>query len=78
MDKMNEMLAKAYAKAVTTIWAIRDEEHGAVDIVAIVVMIGIAVVLAIAFKGAITKVLDTLMKNISSEAGKATSSVALG
>lgn len=75
MDKMNEMLAKAYAKAVTTIWAIRDEEHGAVDIVAIVVMIGIAVVLAIAFKKSIEGILKTLLGNISSEAGKATDPV---
>lgn len=75
MDKMNEMLAKAYAKAVTTIWAIRDEERGAVDIVAIVVMIGIAVVLAIAFKGAIEGILKTLLGNISKEAGKATDPV---
>ena len=75
MDKMNEMLAKAYAKAVTTIWAIRDEEHGAVDIVAIVVMIGIAVVLAIAFKKSIEGILKTLLGNISKEAGKATDPV---
>lgn len=44
------------------------EEDGAVDIVAIVVLIGIAVVLAILFKDAIGKVLTKMIKGISENA----------
>ena len=48
------------------------EEKGAVDIVAIVVMIGIAVVLAVVFKDAISELLDTLFATIT---GNATAAV---
>lgn len=44
------------------------EEKGAVDIVAIVVMIGIAVLLAIVFKDAITGLLNTLFDTITGNA----------
>lgn len=47
------------------------EEKGAVDIVAIVVMIGIAVVLAVVFKGAISELLDTLFATITGNATEA-------
>lgn len=48
------------------------EERGAVDIVAIVVMIGIAVLLAVFFKEQIGKLLKTLFGNITSQATSAT------
>ena len=52
--------------------AFMQEEKGAVDIVAIVVMIGIAVLLAIVFKDAITELLNNLFSKI---AGNATGAV---
>lgn len=47
------------------------EEKGAVDIVAIVVMIGIAVVLALVFRNAIKDLLDSLLQTISGNAKQA-------
>lgn len=47
------------------------EEKGAVDIVAIVVMIGIAVLMAVLFKEQIGKLLTTLFQNISKNATSA-------
>lgn len=44
------------------------EEKGAVDIVAIVVMIGIAVLMAVLFKDKIGSLLNTLFGNITSNA----------
>lgn len=48
------------------------EEKGAVDIVAIVVLIGIAVLLAIIFKDSITKLLKNMLSTIE---GNATSAI---
>lgn len=44
------------------------EEKGAVDIVAIVVMIGIAVLLAVFFRGQIEQLLETLFGQITGTA----------
>lgn len=49
------------------------EEKGAVDIVAIVVMIGIAVLLAVLFRTQITQLLNTLFETISGNAEQAVS-----
>ena len=49
------------------------EERGAVDIVAIVVLIGIAVVLAATFRREIEGLLNTLFSGISDKAKEATS-----
>lgn len=62
----------AYAKC--KIDAFLKEEKGAVDIVAIVVMIGIAVLLAVLFKDAITELLETLFGTITGNATTAVSS----
>lgn len=48
------------------------EEKGAVDIVAIVVMIGIAVLMAVLFKDKIGSLLNTLFGNITTNATAAT------
>ncbi|MBR3761300.1 MAG: flagellin-like protein [Lachnospiraceae bacterium] len=48
------------------------DEEGAVDIVAIVVLIGIAVILAGIFKGGIGNLINTLLNTIT---GKATEAV---
>lgn len=47
------------------------DETGAVDIVAVVVLIGIAVVLAVLFRTQIEGVLNTLFGSISENANKA-------
>lgn len=47
------------------------DETGAVDIVAVVVLIGIAVVLAVLFRTQIESVLTTLFGSISDNANKA-------
>lgn len=44
------------------------EERGEVNIVATVVLIGIAVILALVFKDAIKKLLDTLLASITKNA----------
>lgn len=72
---LNDIVLTTYFKALFAFRNFKDEERGAVDIVAIVVMIGIAVVLAIAFKGAITKVLNKLMGDIGNAANNATQAV---
>lgn len=45
------------------------QERGAVDIVAIVILIAIAVVLAVFFKAQIASLLKTMMKTIQEKAG---------
>ncbi|CDC13016.1 putative uncharacterized protein [Clostridium sp. CAG:413] len=45
------------------------QERGAVDIVAIVILIAIAVVLAVFFKEQIASLLKTMMKTIQEKAG---------
>lgn len=50
------------------------KEDGEVNIVAIVILIGIAVLLAVIFKGHISNLLNTLFKTIESNATNAISS----
>lgn len=47
------------------------QERGAVDIVAIVILIAVAVVLALVFKDGITEVVKNMIENISNKANKA-------
>lgn len=47
------------------------QERGAVDIVAIVILIAVAVVLALVFKEGITKVVKNMIENISNKANEA-------
>ncbi len=49
-----------------------EEEKGAVDLVTIIVLIAIAIVLAVAFKSAITKVLINLFKSIEGNVSSVT------
>ncbi|WP_296035727.1 Flp1 family type IVb pilin [uncultured Gemmiger sp.] len=48
-----------------------EEERGAVDIVAIVVLIGIAVLLAVLFKDQVTGLLNSLFETINKNATNA-------
>ncbi len=52
-----------------------EEERGAVDIVAIVVLIGIAVMLALFFRDQIKEILDHLFQNIDDATSGATSKI---
>lgn len=47
------------------------QERGAVDIVAIVILIAVAVVLALLFKDGITDVVKNMIENISNKANEA-------
>ena len=47
------------------------QERGAVDIVAIVILIAVAVVLALVFKDGITKVVKNMIENISNKGNEA-------
>lgn len=49
---------------------VKDEE-GAVDVVAIVLLIGVAVVLVVLFRDSIETLLETLLKSITTNAKKA-------
>lgn len=53
----------------------KNEERGDVNIVSIVVLIGIAVVLAVVFKDAIGNLIKTLLNGIADNAKNATSSI---
>lgn len=66
-QKWNAMLVNLYTK---TLHAIEDE-RGEVNIVTIVVLIGIAVLLALIFKGKITELLDSLFGEINNQATSA-------
>ncbi len=51
------------------------DETGDVNVVAIVVLIGVAVALALFFKDQIAGILETLFDNIDTEAGKSTTEI---
>lgn len=68
-------MTELYAKLVTFFYLLggklsgyAKEEKGAVDIVAIVVIIGVAVLLAIVFKDALGELIDSLFESISGNA----------
>ena len=48
-----------------------EEEKGAVDLITIVVLIGIAIVLAVVFRDKMKEILNTLLGNIQSSATSA-------
>ncbi|MCD7801601.1 MAG: flagellin-like protein [Clostridiales bacterium] len=67
------MLSTVYAWAMCKWNEFKTEESGAVDIVAIVVMIGIAVILAVLFRTQIESLLSSLFTTIESNATSAVS-----
>lgn len=79
---MNEKLTAMYVKAsiltkrakekvVETVKDVFTDETGDVNVVAIVVLIGVAVLLAIVFKERIAKILKSLFEKIDTNAGDA-------
>jgi Flp pilus assembly pilin Flp len=64
----NQFCIKAYFGVKNFI----QEEKGAVDLITIVVLIGIVVILAVAFKKAITNLLTTAFSNITQNTREAT------
>ncbi len=68
---MKEMCCYFYSRVMCGMKRLLREERGAVDIVAIVVMIGIAVALAVVFRTQISGLLNNLFGTISSNATQA-------
>lgn len=66
-QKWNAMLINLYTKTLHAI----EEERGEVNIVTIVVLIGIAVLLALIFKDNIKALLDSLFAEINNQATNA-------
>ena len=71
MSLFTKLCIMLYTNVTLGVKAFKEEERGAVDIVAIVVMIGIAVILAVAFKDAISDLLESLFKTIKTKATNA-------
>lgn len=68
---MGKLCMMAYIKMMQAKQKFLEEERGAVDIVAIVVLIGIAVLLAMTFKTQISSLLTTLFGTIKKNATNA-------
>lgn len=68
---MGKLCMMAYIKMMQARQKFLEEERGAVDIVAIVVLIGIAVLLAVLFKQQVGKLINDLFKNIGDSASDA-------
>ncbi len=66
-----ELLDRLYFAICLSINGFLYEEDGAVDIVAVVVLIGIAVVLAVLFRERIEGLIETLLGTIEGSATKA-------
>lgn len=67
---MANLAMQVYVKALLAKQKFLEEERGAVDIVAIVVLIGIAVALALFFREQITEILGGLFDTISDNTDK--------
>lgn len=65
---MMQLFPAVYAYVLCKWNTFKSEERGAVDIVAIVVMIGIAVLLAVLFQDRITALLNSLFSSIQTNA----------
>ena len=72
---MNGLFMQMYVKMLQAKQDFLEEERGAVDIVAIVVLIGSAVALALFFKDQIAGILTTLFGQIEQSAGQATAPI---
>lgn len=73
---MGKLCMMAYIKMMQAKQKFLKEERGAVDIVAIVVLIGIAVLLAVVFKNQVANLINKLFENIMRNAKNVTSDAA--
>lgn len=73
---MGKLCMMAYIKMMQAKQKFLEEERGAVDIVAIVVLIGIAVLLAVVFKNQVANLINKLFENIMRNAKNVTSDAA--
>lgn len=72
---MSGLFMQLYIKMMQAKQNFLEEERGAVDIVAIVVLIGIAVALALFFKDQISGILTNLFGQIETTANQATAPI---
>ena len=72
---MTALMDRMILSVMIALHALREEEKGAVDLVTIVVLIGIAMMLAFFFRSQIKEVLDTMFSGIKGEAGNITQPV---
>ena len=72
---MKDKMISAYVKVQTALFfatkSFKEKDRGAVNVVEIVVIIGIAVLLAVVFRGQIEKLLKSLFDSINGNASKA-------
>ena len=68
---MRNLCIKLYTDVYCAVVAFKQEEHGAVDVVAVVVLIGIAVALALIFKKRIKTLSATLLGSSAGNAKEA-------
>lgn len=73
MDKLGMLVYLKVMMVKQNLQDLMEDESGAVDIVAIVVMIGIAVLLAVFFRTSIERLLGTLFNTIEKSATSAIS-----
>ena len=73
---MGKLCMMAYIKMMQAKQKFLEEERGDVDIVAIVVLIGIAVLLAVVFKNQVANLINKLFENIMRNAKNVTSDAA--
>lgn len=68
MDKVDAMLLRLVVQAKMFAWSLVYDEEGDVNIVSMVVLIGVAVLLAVLFRTQIQGLLETLLETITKNA----------
>ncbi len=71
MDKVDAMLLRLVVQAKMFAWSLVYDEEGDVNIVSMVVLIGVAVLLAMLFKEQIGNLLKTMLDTITGQANRA-------
>lgn len=71
MDKVDAMLLRLVVQAKMFAWSLVYDEEGDVNIVSMVVLIGVAVLLAMLFKEQIGNLLKTMLDTITGQAKSA-------
>lgn len=71
MRKLDMLARRAYVKTACAVRTFLFDEEGDVNVVSMVILIGVAVLLAIVFKDQIKGLIDTLMGEINGTASNA-------